>query len=324
LYVSPQEAMDVIPELPTLFDEPFSDSSQIPTFLVSKLARHCVTVSLSGDGGDELFGGYNRHFFVPEIWKKIGWMHPTLRKVVANGVLSVSSGIWNNFFYILNGLMPKDRQFNRMGDNIHKFADILPSKNPEIMYRGLCSHWIRPEEVVIDGYEPPTPFTNTVLHPDLPDLSHRMMYMDLITYLPDDILTKVDRASMSVSLEARVPFLDHRVVEFAWNLPLDMKIRNGKGKWILRQVLNKYVPRELMERPKMGFGIPIDSWLRGPLYDWAEALIDESRLQQEGFFYPEPIRQKWMEHISGKRNWAYHLWDVLMFQGWLENKRNGD
>lgn len=322
LYVNPQEAMDVIPELPTLFDEPFSDSSQIPTFLVSKLARHCVTVSLSGDGGDELFGGYNRHFLVPEIWKKTGWMHPALKTIVANGLLRISPAGWNDIFYRLKRFMPKSRQFSRMGDNIHKFANILPLKNPEIMYRGLCSHWVRPEEVVIEGYEPLTPFTNSGLYPDLPDLSHRMMYMDLITYLPDDILTKVDRTSMAVSLEARVPFLDHRLVEFAWHLPLSMKIRNGKGKWILRQVLNKYVPSKLIERPKMGFGIPIDSWLRGPLLDWAETLIDQSRLQKEGFFNPEPIRQKWAEHLAGKKNWAYHLWDVLMFQAWLENERN--
>ncbi|OEU78154.1 MAG: asparagine synthase (glutamine-hydrolyzing) [Desulfobacterales bacterium C00003060] len=319
LYVSPQEAMDIIPLLPMVYDEPFSDSSQIPTFLVSKLAKREVTVSLSGDGGDELFGGYNRHFMVPQIWKKTGWTHPLVRTIVAKSLQSISPVKWNSLFNNINRFLPAKVQFNRAGDNIHKFSDTLPMRSPELMYRSLCSHWKNPENCTIDGREPLTNITNVDLHANLADFSHRMMFLDLISYLPDDILTKVDRASMSVSLEARLPLLDHRIVEFAWSLPVSMKIRNGQGKWILRQVLYKYVPRELVDRPKAGFGIPIDSWLRGPLRDWAEALLDESKLWQEGYFNPDPIRQKWEEHLAGKRNWSYHLWDVLMFQGWLEN-----
>jgi len=318
LYVSEQDAMDVIPELPTLFDEPFADSSQIPTFLVSKLARCHVTVSLSGDGGDELFGGYNRHFLVPKIWQLLGWIHPAFRRIASKGLLKVSPVTLNNLFGKLNVVMPSNRQFSHVGDKIQKFAGVLPSKTPEFMYRELCSHWMNPENIVEDGFEPLTNITDYDLYANLPDFPHRMMYMDLITYLPDDILTKVDRASMGVSLEARVPILDHRVVEFAWSLPLSMKIRNGKGKWILRQVLDKYVPEELIDRPKAGFGIPIDSWLRGSLRDWAESLLDEKRLKNEGFFTPAPIREKWEEHLSGKCNWQYHLWDILMFQAWLE------
>ncbi|MGB5749944.1 MAG: asparagine synthase (glutamine-hydrolyzing) [Desulfobacterales bacterium] len=318
LYVSPQEAMETIPILPTLYDEPFSDSSQIPTYLVSKLARNHVTVSLSGDGGDELFGGYNRHFIVHEIWRKLGWIHPLLRTVTAKSLRSLSPVRWDNLFYKINRLLPAKKQFNRAGDKIHKFSEILSLLTPESMYQDLCSHWKKPEDVVVDGYEPLTNVTDPEFHANLSDFSHWMMYMDLISYLPDDILTKVDRASMGVSLEVRVPFLDYRVVEFAWRLPLSMKIRNGQGKWILRQILHRYVPKELVDRPKSGFGVSIDSWLRGALKEWAEELLSEKRLKEEGFFNLEPIRKKWAEHLSGSRNWQYHLWDVLMFQAWLE------
>ena len=318
LYVSSQEAMDVISLLPMLYDEPFSDSSQIPTYLVSKLARRHVTVSLSGDGGDEVFGGYNRHFLVPEIWTKLGWIHPLLRTFAAKCLQSISPAKWNACFYKINHFLPAKTKFNRAGDNIYKFSEILPMQTPELMYRSLCSHWKTPENIVIGGSEPLTNITNIDFHANLSDFSHRMMYMDLITYLPDDILTKLDRATMGVSLEGRVPLLDKNVVEFAWSLPVSMKIRNGQGKWLLRQVLYKYVPKELTGRPKTGFAIPIDTWLRGTLHDWAEALLNESRLRQEGFLNPQPIRKKWREHLSGKRNWAYHLWDVLMFQEWKE------
>lgn len=322
LYVTPEQAMAVIPRLPTLYDEPFADSSQIPTFLVSQLARQHVTVSLSGDCGDELFGGYNRYFWGRDIWKRIGWMPSGMRVLVGKMLEGVPPQRWDGIFARLGPLLPSQFRQRTPGDKLHKLAEILGARQPEEMYQGLVSHWKDPEALVIGGHEPPTVLTDRNQWADLEDFSHRMMYLDTMTYLPDDILAKVDRASMGVSLESRVPLLDHRVVEFAWCLPLSMKIRNGQGKWILRQVLYKYVPKELIERPKMGFGVPIDSWLRGPLREWAENLLDAGRLRREGYFNPEPIRVKWLEHLSGKRNWQYHLWDVLMFQAWLENQNN--
>lgn len=201
---------------------------------------------------------------------------------------------------------------------MHKLAEILVANNPDDIYYGLVSHWKRPDEMVVGGYEPETLITGRDRWPEIDGFEERMMYVDLMSYLPDDILVKVDRAAMAVSLETRVPLLDHRVVEFAWSLPLSLKIRNGQGKWLLRQVLYRHVPRDLIERPKTGFGIPLDSWLRGPLREWAEALLCEERLRREGYLNPAPIRHKWAEHLSGKRNWQYHLWDVLMFQAWLE------
>jgi asparagine synthase (glutamine-hydrolysing) len=208
----------------------------------------------------------------------------------------------------------------RLGDKLHKGAALLGSRNAADLYRGMVSHWADPADVVLGATEPKTLLTSTA--PILDGLNdvERMMALDMMSYLPDDILVKVDRAAMGVSLETRVPFLDHRVVEFAWSLPFDYKLRNGVTKWPLRQVLYRYVPPKLIERPKMGFGVPIGSWLRGPLRDWCESLLDESRLRQEGFFNPIPIRKKWAEHLSGDRNWEYHLWDVLMFQAWLETQ----
>jgi asparagine synthase (glutamine-hydrolysing) len=308
--------MAVIPRLPDLYDEPFSDSSQIPTFLISQLTRRHVTVSLSGDGGDELFAGYNRYFWGRNIWKTIGWMPQRLRGMVARVLTSVSPQAWDRAFTSVGPFLPAKINQRMPGDKLHKLAEILSVGSPEAMYRGLVSHWKSPASVVLHSNEPPTALTDKTRWADLPDFTQRMMYLDTMTYLPDDILVKVDRASMGVSLEARVPFLDHRVVEFAWRIPLSMKIRQGQGKWLLRQVLYRYVPKALIERPKTGFGIPLDRWLRGPLREWAEELLDEKRLKVEGFFNPAPIRQKWLEHLSGKRNWQYHLWDVLMFQAW--------
>ncbi|HYE74632.1 MAG TPA: asparagine synthase C-terminal domain-containing protein, partial [Blastocatellia bacterium] len=318
LYVTPEQAMDVIPRLPELYDEPFADSSQIPTFLVSQLTRQRVTVSLSGDGGDELFGGYNRYFWGRRIWDKIGWMPRGLRRSAARGIVSISPTAWDATFQGLGPILPENLKQTIPGDRMHKLAEVLAVEHPEAMYRSLVSMWKAPEKIVPGATEPPTILNTEADWPTIPNFVERMMYLDLMTYLPDDILVKVDRAAMGVSLETRVPYLDHRVIEFAWRLPLDMKIRDGKGKWILRQVLYKYVPKELVERPKTGFGIPIDSWLRGPLRDWAESLLDEHRLRDEGFFEPRPIRQKWQEHLTGNRNWQYYLWGVLMFQAWLE------
>jgi asparagine synthase (glutamine-hydrolysing) len=318
LYVRPEEAIAVIPKLPTLYDEPFSDSSQIPTFLVSQLTRQHVTVSLSGDGGDELFAGYNRYLWGRRIWQQIGWMPYPLRHVAAHTLRMRSPQAWNRSFASLNALLPKDFKPRQPGDKLHKLAEVLATKSPEAMYMGLVSHWKDPKSLVLGSSEPTTILTDPKSWVQLPDLTERMMYWDIMTYLPDDILTKVDRATMGVGLEARVPFLDHRVVEFAWSVPLSMKIRNGQSKWLLRQVLYQYVPPSLSDRPKMGFAVPIDDWLRGSLRDWAEVLLDEHRLHREGFLNPQSIRQKWEEHLSGDRNWQHYLWDVLMFQAWLE------
>ena len=318
LYVMPKEAMSVIPRLPVLYDEPFSDSSQIPTFLVSELARRHVTVSLSGDGGDELFGGYNRYFWATNIWRRVGWAPQPMRSALAGALMALPPSAWNGVFMSLSRFLPVGWRYANPGDKLHKLAEVLAVRTPEEIYLGLVSHWKQPTEVVRGSHEPPTVLTDPARWADLPDFEQRMMYLDQMTYLPDDILTKVDRAAMGVSLETRVPFLDHRVVEFAWSLPLSMKIRHGQGKWLLRQVLYRHVPKELMERPKMGFGVPIDMWLRGPLKGWAEELLDEARLQREGYFNPRPIRRKWAEHLTGRRNWSYYLWDVLMFQAWLE------
>lgn len=319
LYVLPKEAMDVIPRLPTLYDEPFSDSSQIPTCLVSELARRHVTVSLSGDGADELFGGYNRYFWATTIWRRIGWVPQSIRTALAGALTALPPSAWNSVFQRFARFLPEGWRYANPGDKLHKLAETLAVATPEEIYFDLVSHWKHPAEVVRGAHEPPTVLTDQTQWANLPDFERRMMYLDQMTYLPGDILTKVDRAAMGVSLETRVPFLDHRVVEFAWSLPLSMKIRDGQGKWLLRQMLYRHVPKALIDRPKMGFGVPIDVWLRGPLKGWAEELLDESRLQREGYFDPQAIRTKWLEHLTGRRNWAYYLWDVLSFQAWLES-----
>ena len=237
--------------------------------------------------------------------------------MVAMGITTVSPSSWDAAFQGLGPVLPERFKQRVPGDKLHKLAEALAVEHPEAMYRNLVSSWKTPTEVVLNSHEPETILTDKKQWAALPDFVLRMMYLDLVTYLPDDILVKVDRAAMGVSLETRVPYLDHRVVEFAWRLPLTLKIRDGKGKWLLRQLLYKYVPPALIERPKSGFGIPIVDWLRGPLRDWAEALMDEKRLQQEGFFDAPAIRVKWKEHLSGQRNWQYYLWPVLMFQAWL-------
>jgi len=320
LYVRPEEAMAVIPLLPTLYDEPFSDSSQIPTFLISQLAQRHVTVSLSGDGGDELFAGYTRYFWGQKLWQTIGRMPPGLRTLSARGLTSLSEHSWETIFRWMGPVLPEKIKQRNAGDKIHKLAEMLATGLPETLYLGLVSHWKNPASVVLKSAEPPTVLTDHAQWANLTDFLQRSMYLDMKTYLPDDILVKVDRASMGVSLEARVPFLDHRVVEFAWQLPLSMKIRDSQGKWLLRQLLHRYVPKALVERPKMGFGVPLDSWLRGPLREWAETLLDEKQVRDQEFFDPNPIRQMWAEHLSGRRDWQYHLWDVLMFQAWLEQE----
>lgn len=318
LYVTPEDAVSLIPRLPQIYDEPFADSSQIPTFLVCELARRHVTVSLSGDGGDELFGGYNRYFWGRDIWRVIGKMPSSVRRRVAAIVAKLAPGHVDRAFAKLGFLVPGSKMRN-LGDKLQKLAEILVVDSPDAMYLGLISHWKRPASLVLGGIEPSSDVIDSAIRTICPDFTQRMMLRDMMSYLPDDILVKVDRAAMAVSLETRVPMLDHRVVEFAWHLPLSMKIRHGQGKWLLRQVLYRYVPKHLVERPKTGFGVPIDSWLRGSLREWAEELLDEHRLKREGFFEPSPIREKWQEHLAGKRNWQYYLWDILMFQAWLES-----
>jgi asparagine synthase (glutamine-hydrolysing) len=310
LYVTAQQALDVIPKLPTLYAEPFADSSQIPTYLVSQLARTHVTVSLSGDAGDELFCGYNRYQMTARLCGKLQRLPNFLRRAAATAITAVPPHSWD----VLGRWVPGSLS----GDKLHKGAALLGYTTAAELYRGMVSHWPEPDELVLGAHEPASVLSGS--QPELQGLNEveRMMALDMLSYLPDDILTKVDRAAMGVSLETRAPFLDHRVVEFAWSLPLSYKLRNGITKWPLREVLYRYVPFELIERPKMGFGVPIDQWLRGPLRDWGENLLNESRLRQEGFLNSAPIRKRWLEHLSGQRNWQYHLWDILMFQAWLE------
>jgi asparagine synthase (glutamine-hydrolysing) len=320
MYVTPREAMDVIPRLPAIYDEPFADSSQIPTFLVSQLARCHVTVSLSGDAGDELFGGYNRYKLTEGMWRRISRVPRPLRQAARRGLTALSPGTWNRIAEVADPFLPKRAKMALPGDKIHKGAGVLASRSVAELYHGLVSLWQEPDKLVIGGLEPATLLTGH--RPRLDGLSdvERMMALDMVTYLPDDILAKVDRAAMSVSLETRVPLLDHRVVELAWRLPMEYKLREGETKWALRQVLYRHVPRALIERPKMGFGIPIGDWLRGPLRDWAEALLEPSRLAQEGYFHPEPVRRMWQAHLGGQVNEQYRLWIVLMFQAWLESR----
>ena len=308
LFVTAPEAREVITALPQMYDEPFADSSQIPTHLVCKAARQQVTVALSGDAGDELFGGYNRYFWGPHIWNRLAWMPFALRRTLGQAIRALPTSGWES----LSGLAG----VSRLGEKAHKLAARLTTvRDMDDLYWSLVSEWTETDCLVLGLEASSKPAVHV---PAGLDPVERMMFYDTLTYLPDDILCKVDRAAMSVSLETRVPFLDHRVAELAWRLPMNMKVRGNTGKWALRQVLYKYVPRELIERPKAGFAIPIGQWLRGPLRDWAEALLDENRLRQEGYLNPLPIRAAWQQHLSGRYDWTPRLWSVLMFQAWLE------
>jgi asparagine synthase (glutamine-hydrolysing) len=311
LYVSPEDALDVVPRLPLIWDEPFADSSQIPTLLLCELTRKYVTVSLSGDAGDELFGGYNRYFQATHLQRALARWPQSVRRA---GAWASRQPIVGNIVGLLNDALPLRYRQMAMKDRLPKLASLLETKSDDELYRRLVSHFEQPDAIVIGAHEPKTlldqnAFANL-------DFAHRMMALDSLTYLPDDILVKVDRASMAVSLEARVPFLDHRLVEFAWKLPLSTKISGGSGKHIVRELLYKHVPKSLVDRPKMGFGVPIEAWLKGPLKPWAEALLDESKLRQDGIFQPEPILKMWQEHKQGLRRWHSQLWTILMFQAW--------
>ena len=318
LFVRADDALRLIPNLPGIYSEPFADSSQIPTFLLSRLTRRHVTVALSGDAGDEVFGGYNRYVLARRLWGRVRHVPAIARRAAAGALRAVPPRTWDAVVGTAQHALPQRLRVARPGDQAHKLADMLGHTHGEALYRQLVSLWTDPASVVIGGKEPSTLLSNPERWPTTDSFEHWMMAIDTQTYLPDDILVKVDRAAMANSLETRVPFLDHRVVELAWRLPLSMKIRRGQGKWILRQILNRYVPANLVDRPKMGFGVPIDAWLRGPLREWAESQLDESRLESEGYFRPAAVRRTWSEHVSGKRNWQYRLWPVLMFQAWLK------
>lgn len=313
LYVVAEHGINLVEKLPFWYDEPFADSSQIPTLLVCELTRKHVTVVLSGDGGDELFAGYNRYTLGLDMWQKANMAPFSLRMVLAKLILSFQAQTWEN----LTAWIPGRLRPPQMGNKLHKFADAILRDDPDTMYRHILSHWHQPENLVLDSHEPKGILWDRSIVKAIPDFLDRMQFLDAVTYLPDDILTKVDRASMGVSLEARVPLLDHRLVEFTWRMPQRMKLRHGLSKWALRQVLYRRVPQALIERPKMGFGVPIDQWLRGPLRDWAEALLDEKRLLRQGLFQPGPIRERWKAHLDGA-NWGYPLWNVLMAQAWIE------
>lgn len=321
LYVTANEMLDVIPKLSTLYSEPFADSSQIPTFLLSKLARQHVTVSLSGDGGDELFGGYDRYAWGRSIWNKLRLSPPLLGSAIAASICLLSPQNLNRIIAPLIKVMPRKYRGINVGDKLHKAAPLLKAKTLDELYMSLVSQWQSPELLVRNGSEPRTILgvsqkTTADMSPEA-----KMMYLDTLSYLPDNILVKVDRAAMGASLETRVPFLDHHVIDAAWSLPMNLKIREGTGKWCLRELLYRRVPKHLIDRPKMGFAVPLPSWLRGPLRDWAESLLNQKRLEEAGIFDPLPIRKKWEEHLSGERNWHYYLWDILMFEAWRDEQK---
>ena len=312
LYVDPGQALDVIPRLPDFYDEPFADSSQIPTYLVSALTRQHVTVALSGDGGDEVFAGYTRYAWGDLLRRRTGRIPRPLRAGTARMLHCLSEDSWDRLLKHL----PVARRLSHPGQKVHKLADVLAQPDDMALFRRLITAWRDPAAVVPGAAETPTLAWDDSVREDVPKFMERMQLLDSLMYLPDDILTKVDRASMAVSLEARVPLLDHRVVEFAWSLPRHMRVRDGQGKWILRRVLDRYVPPALTERPKMGFGIPVDRWIKGPLRDWAEDLLSPTALAEGGLLDPAPIRHAWDEHLSGTRNRTTELWSVLMFQAW--------
>jgi asparagine synthase (glutamine-hydrolysing) len=317
LTVTSQQALDVIPQLSEWYDEPFADSSQIPTYLVSAMTRKHVTVALTGDGGDELFAGYNRYHLTQRFWRGMSLLPRGIRLGIAAALTSISPDRWSRLLAFLPERLPA-----QIGDKLHKVASVLALSDGDAVYRRLVTHW-EPNEVMPGTSEPKSILWDPSLATEMPSLLDRMQLIDLVTYLPDDILTKVDRASMAVALEARVPLLDHRVVEFAWALPQSAKIRGGTSKWLLRQVLYRHVPPELVKRPKMGFGSPLGEWLRGPLRDWAETLLAEKRLREGGFFDTAYVRRSWAEHLSGQRNWQHPLWGILMFEAWRERWFHG-
>ena len=317
LFLTQQELMGLIPKLPAMYDEPFADSSQLPTHLVMQLARRHVTVALSGDAGDEFFGGYNRYFLGPKVWKRIGWMPASARRALGAALTALPVATLNRAL----GGVARMADVALPGDKAHKLGRRLREiESMDDLYVGLVTEWRDAASMVVNASIPTNLLDERQCWPQLVDPVARMMALDGLTYLSDDILVKVDRASMAASLETRAPFLDRDLMEFAWSLPVSMKLRDGKGKWILRQLLDRHVPRALIERPKMGFGIPLDDWLRGPLREWAEELLAEDRLRREGYLVPGRIREAWRQHLRGEASFGYRLWSVLMFQAWLEQQ----
>ena len=312
LYVQSREAQQVIPELPCIYDEPFADASQIPTAVLCRLAREHVKVSLSGDGGDELFGGYNRYREAQRLWRVIARIPKPFREL-ARHLKRVSRAGLN----MRVASEPVRHVLNRLWN----LSDVLSVSTDRALYHLLMSPNRDPRPWLRNTGAPEIQHDALPAWERLPELLQRMMCLDLVSYLPDDILVKVDRAAMAVGLETRIPLLDHRIIEFAWSLPSSLKQRRNQGKWLLRQILHQYVPPALVDRPKRGFGAPIAEWLRGSLRGWAEDLLGATRLRQEGFFEPRVVREKWQEHLSKKRDWSAGLWHVLMFQAWLDQQK---
>jgi asparagine synthase (glutamine-hydrolysing) len=319
LYVTPKEARDVIPLLPAIYDEPFADSSQIPTFLLAKLTRHHVKVSLSGDGGDEIFGGYNRHLWGCQLQRVMNYTPLAARRAFASLVSTIKPSNWNRFYSFYCSFRPAHKKHTLIGEKLYKFAAASSADDLPSAYLRLCSQFPNPNSIVLGSRNSSPSLTHSAVS-QLPSFTEQMMFLDTLLYLPDDILTKVDRATMAVSLESRTPFLDHRIVEFAWRLPPSMKIAAGKGKCVLRDVLLRYVPSSLIDRPKTGFAVPLESWLRGPLRDWAEELLSEQRLRVDQFFDPISVRNLWSNFLSGRANTHSQVWNVLMFQAWLDSQ----
>lgn len=314
LRVTDADAAAVIPELPGIWDEPFADTSQIAVLLVSRLARSEVTVSLSGDGGDELFAGYNRHAYLERLWGHASRLPDPVRRAVGAGLVRLPPGLVDG----AARLVPGRYRVRTPSTKVAKLGKVLAASGPEDAYLSLVSHWDRPESLVRGAPAGGSLAARPEEWPRLPTVTEQMLWLDLVGYLPDDILTKVDRAAMATSLETRVPFLDRSVFELAWRLPMDVKLRDGVTKWVLRQVLYRHVPQSLVDRPKMGFGLPIGAWLRGPLRPWAEELLDPARLAGQGLLDPAPIRTAWDQHVSGRRDLAHELWDVIALQAWLD------
>lgn len=316
LIATPDHALDLIEGLPNIYDEPFADASQLPTLLVSRLTREHVTVCLTGDGGDEIFAGYNRHFWVPALWDRIHILPQSVRAIAAETARIVSPEKYDRLFHSLSELIPRSVRISTPGNKVHKLADVLSSGSPEELYKRLCSTWPDPAALLSGTTEPKSPLDMPDAWPLQPDITRWMQYLDATTYLPGDILQKVDRATMAHALESRAPYLDHTVIEFAWRLPTEMLIKGRKGKLILRDILDRHVPRELIDRPKTGFGVPLDTWLRGPLKDWATDLLSPDRLKSQGFFNADLVTRQLDEHLQGKRDNQYRLWNLLMFQSW--------